>query len=118
MKEISLSREKNPVSYGALDNAAEDKYHKIKVADLVLEHCIKKGLITSTDISIKTGKYLALKEAIETALHAFQLVDDFDDTNITIDNVDAHIEYKKKLVQRIIRVISDRLLISLPDLRQ
>ncbi|HDY7511823.1 hypothetical protein [Vibrio vulnificus] len=118
MEEISLSREKNPVSYGGLDNEAKDKYHKIKVEDFVLEHCIEKGFITSTDISIKTRKYLALKEAIKTALHAFQLVDDFDDTNITTDNVDARIEYKKKLVPRIIRVISDRLLISLPDLRQ
>ena len=118
MEKKPFTRQNYPFSYGGLDEAAKDKLHKFKVEDLVIEHCLEKGFITSTDISIKTRKYLALKEAIKTALHAFQLVDDFDDTNITTDNVDARIEYKKKLVPRIIRVISDRLLISLPDLRK
>ncbi|HCE3015819.1 TPA: hypothetical protein NG262_004289 [Vibrio parahaemolyticus] len=100
------------------NDIAKDDYNQSTVQDLVLEHCIEKGFITSTDVTIKTRKFLALKNAIETAHHAFRLVDNFDDTNITTNNVNACIEYKKKLVKRIIKVISDRLLVSLPDLRQ
>ncbi|MFV8412459.1 hypothetical protein, partial [Vibrio owensii] len=102
----------------ALENKAKDEYHKIKVEDLVIEHCIESGFITPTDVTIKTRKYLALKEAIETAHHAFKLIDNFDDTNITTDNIAACFEYKDKLKKRIIKVISDRLLVSLPDLRR
>lgn len=118
MEEIPPSKEEKPVSYEVLENITKDEYHKLNVEDLVIEHCIEKGFITSTDVTIKTRKFLALKNAIETAHHAFRLVDNFDDTNITTNNVNACIEYKKKLVQRIIKVISDRLLVSLPDLRQ
>ncbi|EGQ9919316.1 TPA: hypothetical protein JG855_004196 [Vibrio parahaemolyticus] len=100
------------------DDIAADDYNQSTVQDLVIKHCIEKGFITSTDATTKTKKFLALKEAIDTALHAFQLVDNFDDTNITTDNLAACIEYKEKLKQRIIKVISDRLLINLPDLRR
>ncbi|EGQ9293146.1 hypothetical protein ACHELH_004016 [Vibrio vulnificus] len=100
------------------DDIAADDYNQSTVQDLVIKHCIEKGFITSTDATTKTKKFLVLKEAIETAHHAFRLVDNFDDTNITTDNVDACIDYKNKLVQRIIKVISDRLLINLPDLRR
>lgn len=117
MEKKPFNRQNYPFSYGALDETAKNKYHNLRVEDLAIEHCIEKGFITSTDVTIKTRKYLVLKEAIETALHAFKLIDNFDDTNITTDNVDACIEYKNKLVPRIIKVISDRLLISLPDLR-
>ncbi|MDE1239810.1 hypothetical protein [Vibrio aestuarianus] len=100
------------------DDIAKDDYNQSTVQDLVIEHCIEKGFIKSTDATTKTKKFLVLKEAIETAHHAFRLVDNFDDTNITTENIAACIEYKEKLKQRIIRVISDRLLVSLPDLRR
>ncbi len=100
------------------DDIAENAYNQSKVRDLVIKHCIESGFITQTDVTTKTRKYVALKETIETTHHAFRLVDNFDDTNITTNNINACIEYKEKLVQRIIRVISDRLLVSLPDLRQ
>ncbi|HCE4590724.1 TPA: hypothetical protein NGS02_000224 [Vibrio parahaemolyticus] len=100
------------------DDIAKDDYTQSTVQDLVIEHCIESGFITPTDVTVKTRKYLILKEAIETAHHAFRLVDNFDDTNITTENIAACIEYKDKLKELIIRVISDRLLVSLPDLRR
>ncbi|MEZ9435062.1 hypothetical protein AB4224_17145 [Vibrio lentus] len=118
MENIPFSRKNNPFSYEALDNEAKEKYHNMRVEDLVIEHCIETGFITSTDVTNKTRKFLVLKEAIETTLNAFKLVDDFDDTNITIDNLDACTEYKKKLKRRVIKVISDKLLAGLPNFRR
>ncbi|HHG3400250.1 hypothetical protein ACSTK6_12395 [Vibrio parahaemolyticus] len=100
------------------DDIAKDDYNQSTVQDLVIEHCIKKGFITSTDVTTKAKKFLVLKEAIETTLNAFKLVDDFDDTNITVDNLDACIEYKKNLKRRVIKVISDKLLTDLPNFRR
>ncbi|ELA6601882.1 MULTISPECIES: hypothetical protein [Vibrio harveyi group] len=100
------------------DDIAKEYYYQSTVQDLVIDHCIETGFITSTDVTTKTSKFAVLNETIETILNAFKLVDDFDDSNVTTDNFDAYIEYKKKLKLRIIKVISDRLLISLPDLRR
>ncbi len=118
MNNIIPSRTGKSVQEEHDDIAEAYHYNQSIVQDLVIEHCIEKGFITSTDATTKTKKFLVLKEAIETAHHAFRLVDNFDDTNITTDNVAACIEYKEKLKQRIIKVISDRLLINLPDLRR
>ncbi|EGQ7830417.1 hypothetical protein QUO07_004388 [Vibrio parahaemolyticus] len=117
MEKIPFSRKNNPVSYEALDNEAKEKYHNLRVEDLVIDHCIETGFIKLTDVTTKTRKFLVLKETIETTLNAFKLVDDFDDTNITIDNLDACIDYKKKLKQRVLKVVSDKLLASLPNFR-
>ncbi|TOB86668.1 hypothetical protein CGJ95_21680 [Vibrio parahaemolyticus] len=100
------------------DDIAKEYYYQSTVQDLVIDHCIETGFITSTDVTTKTRKFLVLKEAIETTLNAFKLVDDFDDTNITIDNLDACIEYKKKLKRRVLKVISDKLLAGLPNFRR
>lgn len=100
------------------DDIAEDDYNQLTVQDLVIERCIVKGVITSNDVTNKTKNFLALNEVIETAHYAFRLVDNFDDAKITTDNIAACNEYKKKLVQRIIEVISNKLLVSLPELRR
>ncbi|WP_318440731.1 hypothetical protein [Photobacterium leiognathi] len=118
MNNIISSRTGKSVQEEHDDIAEAYHYNQSIVQNLVIEHCIEKGFITSTDVTTKTKKFLVLKEAIETAHHAFRLVDNFDDAKITTDNIAACNEYKKKLVQRIIKVISDRLLITLPDLRR
>ncbi|MBP2698723.1 MULTISPECIES: hypothetical protein [Photobacterium] len=118
MNNIISSRTGKSVQEEHDDIAEAYHYNQSIVQNLVIEHCIEKGFITSTDVTTKTKKFLVLKEAIETAHHAFKLIDNFDDTNITTKNIAACFEYKDKLKERIIRVISDRLLVSLPDLRR
>ncbi|KMV30372.1 hypothetical protein AB733_11900 [Photobacterium swingsii] len=113
----NISKKCKSVYEEASDNAAKYEYSKLKVEDLVIEHCLEKGFITPSDVTEKKRKYLLVKGFVEISLDAFRLVEDININDITQHNLNDYLEYKKKLSTRIIKGMSEKLLASLPDFR-
>ncbi|WP_318451728.1 hypothetical protein [Photobacterium leiognathi] len=91
-----------------------EAYKKINVEDLVVEICVEKGFISKRDITLSKAKYIILWQYIVKIHSALKLIDDFNDKDITKDNIEKHFENKLLLADRIVKIISERVIVNLP----